>query len=250
MNLMKLQLKSSRKYLKKIAKIPYYQGVLLTLGLIFGVLIAAQWHSLPTRVTDPLAPYVSLRDTRDTLQTEQDQLKDEIKKNQAKISALQKELDNIPALRAKNFELASEKSRAGLTKVEGNGILIVLNDSQNGPIIEDSIVHAADLRDLVNLLWGAGAEAISINGERIVSNTSIDCIVNTILINNTRLTTPFKVEAIGNQKLLISQIRNRSNLSDLYRRHDNYGLVIEITEATNLTINPYSGSFDTLGDRQ
>lgn len=237
-------MQSWKLQLKKIKKLPSYQLMLLALGVGFGVLIAAQWHTLPTRVTNPISPYLSLKDTRDILLTEQDQLKTAIQKDQQQLSGIQQDLRSTSGDSQKISELEIQKSKAGLTKLKGPGISINLDDSKQGPVSDDSIVHAADLRDIVNLLWGARAEAISINGERIAASTSIDCIVNTILINNTHLTTPFKIEAIGDQRLLASQLENKNNLSDLYRRRQTNGLIFDTSKISNLTINPFNGSFD------
>lgn len=230
--------------LKKLFKTPAYQSLVLVLGLIFGILISAQWHSMPTRVTNPLAPYLSLKETRDLLQEEQLQLKNEIISSQNKINELQKTLKISSSHKEQLTQLDQQKQLAGLTALKGPGLVITLNDSKQGAVSDESIIHASDLRDTVNLLWGNGAEAISINGERIVTNTSIDCIVNTILINNTRLSTPFIVSVVGDQRSMIQAVRNRDNLSDLYRRKGDHGIVLEIIENNNIELPMFGGSFD------
>lgn len=232
-----------KKILHYISENPTPKAIFLLLGLVFGVLVAAQWQSLPTRVTNPIAPYSSLKETRDMLYEEQAELKVALQQDQEKLDSLQAALKNSGSNNSLD-DLENQKLVVGLTKVQGPGISVVLNDSKQGPITDDSIIHASDLRDITNLFWGAGAEAISINGERFVTSTSIDCIVNTILVNNTRLTVPFRIDVIGDQRLLLSQMRNKDNLSDLYRRHDQNGLVIEISEVSDLIIKAYSGSFD------
>lgn len=233
-----------KKVLHYIVENPTPKAILLLLGIVFGVLVAAQWQSLPTRVTNPIAPYSSLKETRDMLLEEQDQLKSAIKQDQDKLDSLQLQMKTTGNNKNNLAELDNQKRIAGLTKLGGPGISIVLDDSKQGPTTDESIIHASDLRDIVNLFWGAGAEAISINGERIVTTSSIDCIVNTILVNNTRLTVPFRIEAIGDQKLLLAQASNKDNLSDLYRRRDQRGLIVNISSVNNLSINAFSGSFD------
>ena len=230
--------------LRKFSKIPAYKALLVAIGIGFGVLIAAQWQTLPTRVYNPIAPYISLKDTRNILLEEQKELKQEIHKNQDELETLQQELKSNPNNQKDIIELESLKTKAGLTKITGSGISVILDDSKQGPVTDESIIHASDLRDTINLLWGAGAEAITINNERIVTNSSIDCIVNTILINNTRLTAPFVIDAVGNQSQLLSQIENTNNLSDIYRRQKTKGLIINISKVSELEINSYNGSFD------
>ncbi len=227
-----------------------YQALLLAMGIVFGLLVSAQWKSLPTRVTNPVTPVLSLKETRDMLQTEQQELKAEIRSNQSKIADYQRNLKDLSADKTKVDLMETQKALAGLTKLSGPGVVIILNDSDQSTVTEDSIIHAADLRDVVNLLWSSGAEAISLNGERIVYNSSIDCIVNTILVNNSRLSNPFKIEAIGDQRLMSAQIKNQSNLSDLYRRKSGNGLVFSVLPENNLAIGAYTGSFDLKGGNQ
>lgn len=88
----------------------------------------------------------------------------------------------------------------GYTDVEGYGIEIVFEDgsaeSSRG-LISNYLVHDGDLISIVNLLKSGGAEAISINNERIVSNTAITCAGNIININGKKVGSPFVIRAIG-----------------------------------------------------
>jgi uncharacterized protein YlxW (UPF0749 family) len=221
-----------------------YKALLVAIGLGTGVLVAAQWHSMPTRVTNPLEPYLDLKDTKELLLVEQGQLKTEIGNNNNDISKYQNSLRANENSKDKLSSLDNQKARAGLTKLTGPGIVVLLDDSPTGTATDDSIVHAPDLRDVVNLLWGAGGEAIEINGERIVANTSIDCIVNTILVNNTHLAAPYRVTAIGDQKLMAATMLNQQNLIDLYKRKAGSGLIFQISTAENLSVQAFSGSFN------
>lgn len=234
---------SELKIIKKAQK-QVFKTFLLIVGIGLGILVAAQWRSMPTRVTDPVAPYTGLKDTRDLLLTEQSQLKNEISKNHTDIANYQSSLKSNTSSSAKLVSLNSQKARAGLTKLSGPGVTVTLDDSKNGPASDDSIIHAPDLRDIVNLLWGSGAEAIQINSERIVTNSSIDCIVNTILVNNTHLTTPFVITALGDQKKMITALSFQDNLSDLYHRHFSNGLIFEFSGSPELTVDAFSGSFN------
>lgn len=91
----------------------------------------------------------------------------------------------------------------GITDVTGDGIVIVLQDTlavedvNVGIPVENYLVHDSDLKTLINELWNAGAEAISINGQRITSITSIVCDGNIIRINGETTTSPFEIKAIG-----------------------------------------------------
>lgn len=218
-------------------------GLTVTLfSVVFGILISLQWKSLPERVTNPIAPYASLKETKESLYEEQDELKNEIKDLQNNIEKAQTESENTTLSKQEISSLDIKKAQAGLTKLNGRGVIITLNDG-GGLTTEDSIVHAADLRDVINLLWGSGAEGISINGQRVVINTAIDCIVNTILVNDIRLSAPFRIEAVGNQDLMYSRLSNRYELSGLHHRAAS-GLVFKVEKNNDITLPVFDGSFE------
>lgn len=214
------------------------------MSLAVGILIMAQWRSLPDRVTNPIAPYASLKETKEALYTDQNELKGEIADLQKAIAKAQQDGEDVSLTKDEIAELNGQKAQAGLTKLSGPGIIIIYNDSQSDLVTEDSVVHAADLRDTVNLLWGSGAEAISINGQRVVINTAIDCIVNTILVNNTRISNPFQIEAIGNPDRMYDRLADPTALTQIHDRKKNQGLIFNANKNDNITIMPYDGSFD------
>lgn len=100
--------------------------------------------------------------------------------------------------------LEDAKIVAGTVPVVGPGVIVTLVDSpkrdlaETRPeIIERYIVHDYDIRGIVNELFSAGAEAVSVNGQRIVANSSIRCVGPVILINTERIAPPYNISAIG-----------------------------------------------------
>jgi len=220
------------------------RSVICVVGIVAGVVITAQWRSIPDRVTDPVAPYTSLKETKESLYTEQSQLKSEITKLQDSIEKTQKNSEDVTLTKDELNDLQYKKAQAGLTKLNGPGLIITLDDSKTGTASEESIVHAADIRDIINLLWTYGAEAIAINGQRVTINTAVDCIVNTILINNVRIGTPFKIEAIGNQYDLDRGLTDQNNLADLYKRKKEQGVIFDLKKNNDITAPIFDGSFE------
>ena len=85
----------------------------------------------------------------------------------------------------KQEELKKLNTYLGLTDVRGEGIIITLRDNTNSILgLAEDLVHDGDLRAIVNELKNNGAEAISINGQRIVPSTSITCAGTVIQVNN------------------------------------------------------------------
>lgn len=106
-------------------------------------------------------------------------------------------------------ELEAARMIAGVVAVEGPGIVVSMEDSRNAAgnaDVANYIVHEQDVRLVVNELRAAGAEAISINGQRLVSNSSIRCVGPTIIVNGIKSAAPFVVTAIGNPDTLESAL--------------------------------------------
>ena len=89
----------------------------------------------------------------------------------------------------------------GLTPVEGPGVRVVLDDSDltTAPSgnVNDLVIHSQDVQAVVNALWRSGAEAIAIDGERLVSTSAVLCVGNTLLLNGTVHSPPYAVDAVG-----------------------------------------------------
>ncbi len=143
-------------------------------------------------------------------------------------------------------ELRTLNALIGTIDVSGEGITINLADNssvtnQNIGIfdnISNYLIHDTDLIMLVNELKNAGAEAISINDERIINTTSITCDGTVILINGNKISSPFTIKAIGSPALILGAIQRTGGLlEELYA----YGLVSSVSQEENVTIYKYSG---------
>ena len=87
----------------------------------------------------------------------------------------------------------------GVTEVTGKGVVIKVDDAIVPSVMDpnSAIVHDTDLISIVNELKNAGAEAISVNEQRIMANTVIECIGTVIKINGQRVGAPFTINDIG-----------------------------------------------------
>jgi len=131
-----------------------------------------------------------------------------------------------------NKELVEAKRNFGLTDVTGDGIVVTLTDS------EERTYMAKDLLDLINELRDAGAEAISINNQRITNITDVvDISTRYIRINSEIVSSPYVIKAIGDKTYLKSALTIKNGYFDL-KEKDEYKIKIE--EKTNIKINKYS----------
>lgn len=131
-------------------------------------------------------------------------------------------------------ELKETEELLGKTSVTGEGIIIKL---ANGG---EQQVNAEDLLELINLLKNAGAEAISINDQRIVANSSIICDGSVIRINGEKVGAPFTIKAIGLPEMLKNTYRNGGYL---WMLKYNYSLQVDFKTSDNVIIPKYTGTY-------
>lgn len=193
----------------------------------------------------------------------ENQLRDAVLKAKEKYDNLYDALDNAEAqleiertnATQNNTELEDlensikEGNKAlGLTEVTGNGLIITLNDNQNIPLntwfgdANDLIIHDLDLINVVNELKNAGAEAISINEQRIVTTTAIECDGNIIKVNGEKIGAPFEIKAIGLPEVLINVNRVGGYLYNLKEfRYLDVSIKRVDKEKDKITIPKYTG---------
>lgn len=144
-----------------------------------------------------------------------------------------------------NTNLEQYNMYLGNTEVKGTGITITVSDAEPSSINGDvylSIVHDADLLELVNALKNAGAEAISINGERITNATAITCIGNVIKINGEKIGAPYEIKAIGLTSKLYGSLTMPGGYVSLLKR-DGVQVDIEQYEKETIIIPKYDGVY-------
>lgn len=124
----------------------------------------------------------------------------------------------------------------GLTDVKGEGIIITLKD------VGENKYSSEDLRSLVNELKYAGAEAISINGNRIINLTDIVTLNEKFIImdaSRARLSSPYVIKAICDRKYLSSTLNTKTTgFVDLMKSN---GLEVTIEESNKIEIDKYQG---------
>lgn len=175
--------------------------------------------------------YNSTKEQLDITQTKLNEYMNNISQTDKTIELLQKELKQINIV-------------AGLTDVKGPGITITLNDAiEKNPLFfeEDQIVHDTDIAQIVNELRAAGAEAISVNEQRITNTTAIRCVGPTIKVNDIKIGAPFIIKAIGNSQYLYSGLTMKNGVLDSMKK---YGLQVEVLQSENIQIPKYEGAIN------
>lgn len=132
-------------------------------------------------------------------------------------------------------------TQLGLTEVAGKGVIIKVDDAiiQSTFDPNSTIVHDTDLISIVNELKNAGAEAISINDQRIIGTTAIVCDGAVIKINGEKVGAPFTIKAIGMPELLKNTYRNGGYLKTL----EGDRIQVDFKTFDNITIAKYSRTY-------
>ena len=217
--------------------------VTITIGLIFLVFTAVLFIQFKTvNQTD----MVSIENMRE------DELKSEISNFKQKSEELSKEIEDTDkkineyketittgkeASELLQKELDDQNNLLGKNQVKGDGIIITLTDTAQQKI------NSEDLRSLLNELKMAGAEAISINDQRIVYDSYVVDIGDTyISVNGTRIVSPYEIKAIGNPTYLESGLSKKQ-----YGYIDTKleeGKDVKLDRKNNITINKYNGNLN------
>lgn len=163
---------------------------------------------------------------------------EKLEETNSKINEYNEKLEsNEEASELLDEELRKSQLILGTTDVVGDGVVITLTDTEESPI------EAADLVDLINELRFAGAEAISINGVRIINMTDIVDIDSYIIIKpSQRLVSPYVVKAIGNQTYLVSTLCLKN--SGFVDKYNNSGKSVKLDKQRNIKIPKYSGTMN------
>jgi uncharacterized protein YlxW (UPF0749 family) len=174
------------------------------------------------------------------------------------ISAIQEEQVKGEAL-FENLNAYREglRMQTGLTPLEGPGIKVTLDDNPKGAEAaktsdvltynpENYIIHDKNVLYLVNDLKNAGAEAISINNQRIVSTSNIRCVGTVILVNSTRMAPPYEITAIGDPEQLEQGVLNGQEYNFLKMKD----FPIKIEKFEKIEVPAYKGSYTPLYARE
>ncbi|HWQ89203.1 MAG TPA: DUF881 domain-containing protein [Desulfitobacteriaceae bacterium] len=136
-------------------------------------------------------------------------------------------------------QLLEAQRNAGLSALNGPGLRITLDDSTHladGADIQNYVIHEAYIRQLVNILWNGGAEAIAVNDQRITSTTEVFCSGSFIQINGTRQMTPYIITAIGDPRNLQSALNFYYVWDQLGDFQTQYGITRTLEVLDNITV--------------
>ncbi|WP_082530505.1 DUF881 domain-containing protein [Aeromicrobium sp. Root344] len=138
----------------------------------------------------------------------------------------------------------------GLTALEGPGIRVTLDDAPPGVKPPDGtdpkvlLVHQQDIQAYVNALWAGGAEAVTLQGQRLISTTGIKCVGATVVLDGVPYFPPYVIEAIGDVGTMNSAIATSSATTSYaqYAADPRYQLGLDIEDVDNVKAPAYAGT--------
>ena len=214
--------------------------VMIALALfIFSFVIAAQLNTVGNtniisegmREADLLRELQSVKEEYETLKEHYEESQEIVEEYKTSSSS------NDILIASMKSDLERANILAGFADVKGEGVVITLKDSTDTELsLEAGLVHDTDLTAIVTELKAAGAEAISINGQRIIATTPIRCVGPTIQVNSVKVASPFYIKAIGNSKYLESALNIKNGVVDNLKA---YGIEVEVETNNKITIDKY-----------
>jgi uncharacterized protein YlxW (UPF0749 family) len=232
-----------------LRSIPSWQVTLGIALLALGFLIAAQLRSEAPRVRYASNERVPLVETAHGLQDQQEVLKQRLFNVRQQIQTLESHGQGSAVIvQSLNDRLRQARVAAGLTALQGPGLVLQLKDSSKpvppGDNPTDYIVSGRDVRTVVEELWLAGAEAVAVNGERITTSTAILDIGGSVLVNAAYLAPPYQVSAIGPTDLFDQVNSSAGFRAFALSRVEAFGIGVGYQEFKDVTLPAYAGTIN------
>jgi uncharacterized protein YlxW (UPF0749 family) len=137
---------------------------------------------------------------------------------------------------------------AGLVPLQGPGLTVTLDDAPRemreaaGADASNAIVHQQDIQAVANAMWAGGAEAMTIQGQRVVSTTGIKCVGNTVLLHGVTYSPPYVVSAIGDVDAMRSHLDSSPYLAAYLEAVEEYQLGWDVEEQERIQAPAFTGS--------
>lgn len=215
-------------------------AVLAAAGLLFTV-SAQLADTRDGREPEDLAQLVGAESARvERLTEEVGALEEEVAQLSSAVSA------DLPAVPAQLAERESVVS--GSRPVEGPGLTVALDDAPPSNLSipnarpDDLVVHQQDVQHVINALWAGGAEAMTLQGERVTSTSAFRCSGNILLLHGKVFSPPYVIEAVGDPTALNASLDASLGVATYKEYVAWVGLGWSVKSVDDLELPPYTGS--------
>lgn len=226
---------------------------LFGVSVVLGIMLGLEAHIDRSTSAQGYTSYLEASNQLTTALSQTPALRLQLTRAQSLYSALQGASEHADSgLALVNAEMAKLDAAAGLTPLRGSGVIIRINYDPNLPVIAGLryVDEATQLQMLVNYLLASGAQAISINGQRLITTSSIRSVnglnevqgpfSGTLQVNAVPVQAPYVVSVIGS----VEAIRNMlevEDLADQFTLLDQSFVVQSYTRRNSMTLPAYTG---------
>ncbi|MEW9667523.1 DUF881 domain-containing protein [Ammoniphilus sp. 3BR4] len=194
--------------MKPTREIPF---IIILISIIIGFMLAVQFRSYNTSASPEAKDISQLRQDLQKEMERHQRILTEISKYDQLLYEYENPLNQADSLNVMREELARIKVFAGLSPLQGKGLSIkieeILSHTSDQELSSLSQIFDDDIRYIVNELFGAGAQAISINGNRMTPTTSIRNVGSDIQVDTKVIRLPYEIRVIGDPEVLESALK-------------------------------------------
>lgn len=187
------------------------------------------------RETELRTEYSTLKDKSSEMKQQLEEIQNTTKEYTDQSSDVQATMDLLKS------DVDKARCDLGYTDVKGPGIILTIADGKNAANDKEQVITYNDLIMAINELKYAGAEAISLNDERVVNNSFVANISEYMVMNDNRISGPYTIKVIGDSKNLKSVINIKGGIKDYL---ESYNKQISYTVENEVYINKYNGNVE------
>ena len=165
------------------------------------------------------------------------------------IEALQAQQGSIDPKLAKQLDDLSEQ--VGTRPVTGPGLTVTLRDAppevvKDNPDVDENwlVIHQQDIQAVVNALWAGGAEAMSIQNQRVISTTGVKCVGNSVVLHGVPYLPPYAITAIGDRRKLQKALDDSQYIENLQDYVVKFQLGYDVKSQSSIQMPAYEGTLD------
>jgi uncharacterized protein YlxW (UPF0749 family) len=210
------------------------QAAIAMVCVVLGIMLVVQFRTTEDiRSTVPFQRIEDLSQRLAQMEKERDALLNQVS-----------ELRQTSTAEAASKEIDQLKMGAGMVPLQGPGVTVTIDDSKRpskpGENPNLYLIHDDDILKVINELWAAGAEAISINEQRLIVTSEIRCAGPTLSVNNTRYSPPYEIRAIGDPQTLENALKMRGGVVETLQF---WGIQVALKRHDLVNIPAYKGAF-------
>lgn len=216
---------------------------MVVVGVLLGVAVGEvrAFDAFEAPVPSRLGERVELVELIEAEQQRVDALEERVNALSAEAAAVEDEaLADAGAASQLEGDVEALEVPAGSTPVRGPGLRVEVDDAVDGHVegasVDDVIVHEEDLQAVINALWAGGAEAMSVNGQRVRATTAIRCVGNVLLLHGRTYSPPYRIDAVGDPRGMRDELTHDAGAAAFAAHAERFELGFDVERRDELVV--------------